>query len=336
MGGDFPYDARLFCKAVPRDGKSAEARSRDRARADPAEHASGHGLVQTRYLREYRVVANQFGVHKSTVLKFMHAFCNGMLSSVIHRLIKVPTLDEARGTASSFEKKFNIPQVIGCIDSTHIPVLPPSDRYKDFVNLKGWPSYVLQAVVDDSYRFWNINCTMPGSCEDASVLQGSTLYEQATLLPKDPKDICGTSVGFFLLGDPAYPLTDWLMKDYSSTHITPQEESFNAYLSSARTTVETAFTRLKSRWRVLQKRSDFHFTFSPKVIATCCALHNFCEIEYETVNQTWIEELSDFEACKQPQPAQPPSDSSSAEGLEVRAALTQYLSQHFPLRTRKL
>ncbi|TNN62771.1 hypothetical protein EYF80_026997 [Liparis tanakae] len=51
-----------------------------------------------------------------------------------------------------------------------------------------------------------------------------------------------------------------------------------------RTTVEIAFGRLKSRWRVLMKRSDFHYLFTPKVIATCCALHNFCENEKEVVN----------------------------------------------------
>ena len=101
---------------------------------------------------EYRVVANQFGVHKSTVKKMVYQFCNGMVTSALEHFIKVPTTEEAIGIADRFEQKFNIPQIIGCIDGTHIPVLPPSDGYKDFVNRKGWPSYVLQGVVDDMYR----------------------------------------------------------------------------------------------------------------------------------------------------------------------------------------
>ncbi len=31
-------------------------------------------------------------------------------------------------------------------------------------------------------------------------------------------------------------------------------------------------------------RSDFHYTLTPNVIATCRALHNFCEEEKENVN----------------------------------------------------
>ena len=101
---------------------------------------------------EYRVVANQFGVHKATVRKMVYQFCTGMVTSALGHFIKLPTTEEAITIANRFEQKFNIPQIIGCIDGTHIPVLPPSDGYKDFVNRKGWPSYVLQGVVDDMYR----------------------------------------------------------------------------------------------------------------------------------------------------------------------------------------
>lgn len=102
---------------------------------------------------EYRLIANQFGVHKSTVMNFVRLFCKGMVESEIHQFIKVPTREEARTTARHFKEKFHLPQVIGCIDGTHIPILPPSDGYKDFVNRKGWPSYVLQAVVDSAYLY---------------------------------------------------------------------------------------------------------------------------------------------------------------------------------------
>nr|XP_054600475.1 uncharacterized protein LOC107372359 [Nothobranchius furzeri] len=137
---------------------------------------------------------------------------------------------------------------------------------------------------------------MPGSAHDANALRQSNLFNNAQYFPKRAVQIEGQDVDFFLLGDPAYPLMPWLMKGYlQSPRLTPQEESFNVYLSSARTTIEIAFGRLKSRFCVLLKRSDFHFTFTPYVVATCCALHNFCEMEKEHVNPRWAEEATSVE-----------------------------------------
>lgn len=145
--------------------------------------------------------------------------------------------------------------------------------------------------------FWNINCKMPGCAHDANVLRQSSLFSQAHLLPKvsvmsvlsfensffsflhqqscisypiyilcifrNQRTSMALLCHFFLLGDPAYPVMDWPMKGFTnSPSLTAEQES---YLSSARTTVELAFGRLKSRWRLLLKRSEFHYTFTPHV-----------------------------------------------------------------------
>uniref|UniRef100_A0A3Q1GZ70 DDE Tnp4 domain-containing protein n=1 Tax=Acanthochromis polyacanthus TaxID=80966 RepID=A0A3Q1GZ70_9TELE len=235
---------------------------------------------------EYRVIGNQFGVHKSIMKKMVYLFCHGIVDSVIRKLIRVCNLDHE----FVFIKTLFL--FIGCVDESRIPCLPPSDGYRDFINRKGWPSYVLQAVCDDKYCFWNVSCKMPGSAHDANALKQSDLFRNAHLLPKVGY-IEGQHVDFFLLGDPAFPLMPWLMKGYlQSPRLTPQKESFNVYLSSARTSIEIAFGRLKSRFRVLFKRSDFHFTFTTCMVATCCALHNFCEMEKEHANPRWAEEAA--------------------------------------------
>ena len=92
-------------------------------------------------------------------------------------------------------------------------------------------------------------------------------------------------------------------------NITPEQESFNAYLSSARTTVEIAFGRLKSRWRVLMKLGVFHFSFTPKVIATCCALHNFCLWEWEGSCESQLVSGSGY-TCIEPATARWPCQQS--------------------------
>uniref|UniRef100_A0A8C6T436 DDE Tnp4 domain-containing protein n=1 Tax=Neogobius melanostomus TaxID=47308 RepID=A0A8C6T436_9GOBI len=194
---------------------------------------------------EYRIVANQFGISKSSVKKFVYLFCKSMVQGPIKQLIRAPTDEEAGEIARRFEASHHIPQIMGLIDGTHIPVLPPSDGYKDFVNRKGWPSYILQAVVDDKFCFWNINCKMPGSAHDANALRQSDLFQRAHLLPKT---IRGKDIKLFIIGDPAYPLLDWLIKGYTnSPRLTPEQESFTTYLSSVRVGVEMTFGLLKSR-----------------------------------------------------------------------------------------
>ncbi|EFN77141.1 hypothetical protein EAI_00052, partial [Harpegnathos saltator] len=97
---------------------------------------------------EYRVVGNVFGIHKSTVKKCLFRVVNAINDLMMRNYLHMPDLYEASEIAINFEKISCILQIIGCIDSTHIPTLAPSEGYRDFVNSKGWPSYILQAVVD--------------------------------------------------------------------------------------------------------------------------------------------------------------------------------------------
>ncbi|XP_054591759.2 uncharacterized protein [Nothobranchius furzeri] len=177
---------------------------------------------------------------------------------------------------------------------------------------------------------------MPGNAHDANALRQSDLFKRAHLLPKGIKTIGGKDTNLLIVGDPAYPLLDWLIKGYSnSSRLSPEQESFNTYISSVRVGVEITFGLLKSRWRVLLKRSDFHFTFAPTMIATCCALHNFCQNEEDQASNSWLEKACD-RAINFHQPNQPVNLQCSSCGSSTREALTTYLATTFPLRTGHL
>ena len=90
----------------------------------------------------------------------------------------------------------------------------------------------------------------------------------------------------FLLGDPAYPLTSWLMKPFPhTTHLSRQQRKFNQQLSRARVVVENAFGRLKGRWRCLLKKNKLNM---PKIVSCCIVLHNIREIFGEECPDEWM------------------------------------------------
>lgn len=86
---------------------------------------------------EYRIVGHLFGVHKSTVHKCVYRVVNSIIEELMETWISMPDATECEYIAFNFEKKCNIPQLIGAIDGTHIPILPPSDGYRDYINRKG-------------------------------------------------------------------------------------------------------------------------------------------------------------------------------------------------------
>lgn len=78
-----------------------------------------------------------------------------------------------------------------------------------------------------------------------------------------------------LVGDPAYPLTTWLMKAYAFRgNLARDHKHFNYRLSRARIVTETASGRPKACWQRLLKQNDMQIHYVTKMGVACCVLHN--------------------------------------------------------------
>jgi len=194
-----------------------------------------------------------------------------------------------------------------------------------------FPSVVLQAIVDHQLMFRDISCKLPGSCHDAEVLRESDLYRNHdTMMPRGVKTVDGMDIPYLILGDPAYPLLPWLMKNYPyDRNSTAEMDSFNVHLNKGRVLVENAFGRLKARWRILLKQSEVHYEFVPRIVAACCILHNICEMSKDTCNDAWL--IGVEEAGLEPVDTPDYVPENSPDAVDVRDHLMLYLSRNFEL-----
>jgi len=218
----------------------------------------------------YRSVANLFGMpSKCTAHYCVLQACNAIVDMLRSTYIRCPDTKEYSTISSGFEQSYGFPNVIGCIDGTHIPIKAPARDRDSFINRKGFPSVNVLAVCDDQMKFIDVFAERAGSVHDARVLRVSPLgtrLEQGQL--GDP--------AYHILGDSAYPLLPQLLVPYRDNgHLTAIQTKFNFIPSETRSRIERAFARLKGKFRHLRGLDCTCIGNALVLIEAAFVLHNF-------------------------------------------------------------
>ena len=278
------------------------------------------------------VTANNFGVATNTASSVIYEVCLAICQNLGPQYIRLPkTREEMRKKVSEFEVKFGMIQDFGCIDGTHIPIKCPLENSQDYFCYKQYYSLNVQAVCDYKGMFMDVECWWPGSVHDSKVFANSSINKMlrngempATFQTVIPG---GEKVPNYLIGDPAYPLTPFCMKEFDDCN-SDEEVIFNNMLRSARNQTEYPFERLKARRAILKRKMDLKLEILPTVIYACFILHNYCEknklYNDEEVVKSQLEILKKNEKNYKNVP-DPIFSFNCSEGMITRKTITQYI-----------
>ncbi|XP_039538963.1 putative nuclease HARBI1 [Pimephales promelas] len=193
------------------------------------------------------------------------------LKRFLHTFVQFPGHKPVRVIKEEFHRVAvsGFPNVIGCIDGTHIPIKAPSINEGDYVNRKSVHSINVQVICDATHLITNVEAKWPGSVHDARIFRESSLcnkFEQ------------GHFYGY-LLGDRGYPCLPYMMTPYPDPEPGPQTR-FNRSHSRTRAKVEMTIGILKARFQCLRG-----LRVTPNracdITVACVVLHNIATIRGE-------------------------------------------------------
>lgn len=131
--------------------------------------------------------------------------------------------------ASEFEKRWNFPHCLGCIDGKHIEIVPPSGSGSYFYNYKQRHSMVLLAIADAKYRFILFDFGTNGRVSDGGILQNTVFYrklkDNLLNIPKETKVTNSfRKLPYVFIGDDAFPLRSDILKPFRQNDLNCNEK----------------------------------------------------------------------------------------------------------------
>ncbi|XP_061600266.1 uncharacterized protein LOC133462831 [Cololabis saira] len=270
---------------------------------------------------EYRRISDLFGVSITLVCRCVQDFSKAVCTMLLPEVIRFPDQEKLQELADHFENRWGLPQCVGAIDASLVPIIAPRQDPTDYVNGNGGHSLVLQGVVDRAGLFWSVTAGTPVSFHDTQLLRSSPLWDwvgRGGLHPACTKEIGGVGVGYYVLGGSPYPLQNWLMTPFPENRLTAEQQTYNRKTSGARAVAADAFRRLKGRWKCLLKRNGSDVELVKSMVLTCCALHNLCDSRGEDYQQEWD--------TSEDEPGLLTARDVEEDGREVRDGLMRHLN----------
>lgn len=189
------------------------------------------------------VIGDDINVHKTTVSRVVYKVSKE-IAKLARRYIFMPNAENLREVKAQFCNIAGFPNVIGCIDGSHIPIQSPGGEQAElFRNRKGFFSINVQVVCDAKLYIRDIDARWHGSTHDSTIYHNS--FIRARL---DNNELDG-----HLLGDSAYPCRRHMMTPVLNPETNP-EKHYNEAQIRTRNTIERMFGVWKRRFPCLSQK----------------------------------------------------------------------------------
>ena len=166
-----------------------------------------------------------------------------------------------------FFQKFNIPNIIGCIDYTHLRIpAPPIYQHPDeYINQKQYHSINVQVISDCNCIVTDLDVSWPGSVHDSRIFKNSDVYKKVMM----------GELNGILLGDNGYGITPFLLTPFLTPN-TPAKRNYNHIHKRARCTIERTLVKLR-RFHCIGGTLRCKLDRVPSVIAVAFFVYNLAK-----------------------------------------------------------
>ena len=160
-----------------------------------------------------------------------------------------------------------LPNCVGAVDGTQIPIQAPWENPEQFLNHKIFHSIATMVVVNHRGALTYVSARWPGSVHDSRVLQETFLQDVLD------RNLLGQ---YYLIGDQGYRLQGNLLMPYPRSGVlTEQQIYYNECLSKTRVKVECVIGMLKKKFPCLGIAQHYQPSVVCQIIKACCFLWNF-------------------------------------------------------------
>lgn len=139
---------------------------------------SSQVLTELRYYATgsfFSLLGDSQGMSRMTVSRVISDISTSIANHA-DDFIKCPNTNAEK--ISVMQKYYDLskfPNVLGCIDGTHVPIKTPCKDEHLFINRKNFHSINVQGVCDSDLRFTNLVAKWPGSSHDSFIWTDSVL-----------------------------------------------------------------------------------------------------------------------------------------------------------------